>query len=88
MDIRDYTDKQMRFLDAVKIAKLPDSNCVVVSFFDLDGRIVPSVTIGRKQLVTLYEKIARDFPVTEFPAIHARAVSMGAATIYGPSRYE
>ena len=78
MDIRDYTEAQMQFLDACKIKKLPDTNNVMVSFFDLNGWPTPSVMIGRKQLVLLLEKIARDF--SKFPAIHAQAATLAMTT--------
>jgi hypothetical protein len=74
------TENDLRYLDLVKVMKLPNSNNVVVSFLDENGILQPAITIGRKQLVTLLEKLATEISPIKWPAAHARACELAAET--------
>jgi hypothetical protein len=70
------SNAQLQYLEIAKVTKISGTNNVMLSYHDLDGRLQPSVVIGKKQLVLLYEKIAADFSASEYPGINSRASAL------------
>jgi hypothetical protein len=64
---------ELKYIEMLKVKKLADSNNVIVTFF---GR--PSVLIGKKQLVLLLDKIARNLEPHNYPGTHETVASNAA----------
>ena len=65
----------LKYLDIVKVASLPESNNVRVTFYPtfVGEPIEKPVVIGKKQLVLLLEKLAADPIVKKFEQTRERA---------------